>query len=331
MTQDRKCPSCGATLTYNPGFNTLTCASCGYKETIAELVSKVPVEEKKFAEAESAANTDWGMETEVATCKNCGGVTIQSKLQLSGMCPFCGSTMVEAQDPAEGIMAPMGVIPFKITEKRAGFIYKDWLKDRFLAPELLDENSRLDKFYPLYIPLYTFDVLTDIEYDARLREGFAQVPRRGQFRHQIDDFPVVASKTLTSNEFLMRVAKDFRSKDAKPYTPDALAGFPCEHYSISLKDAWNNIGGDLRGYFISQILKESGEPLLSNIKTNVKYYDLKYKYIIAPIWLNSFIYEGKRYLIAINGQTGTIDGKWPMSFGTFAKKAASFILDSYGL
>jgi len=34
-------------------------------------------------------------------------------------------------------------------------------------------------------------------------------------------------------------------------------------------------------------------------------------------------------MIAINGQTGKIDGQWPKSFGTFAKKTALFFLESF--
>ncbi len=43
------------------------------------------------------------------------------------------------------------------------------------------------------------------------------------------------------------------------------------------------------------------------------------------------IYDNKLYMIVINGQTGKIDGQWPKSFGTFAKKAALFFLESFGL
>ncbi len=70
---------------------------------------------------------------------------------------------------------------------------------------------------------------------------------------------------------------------------------------------------------------------LKGVDMSTDYFDLKYKYLIVPVWINSFYYDNKLYMIVINGQTGKIDGQWPKSFGTFAKKAALFFLGSFGL
>ena len=105
MEQTRKCPSCGGTMIFKPGWDSLLCQSCGHKEVIPELVSKIPVEELDFLTAQNTASHDWGMEAKVVVCKQCGAQTIQNRLQLSGLCPFCGSTTVEQADPEKDIMA----------------------------------------------------------------------------------------------------------------------------------------------------------------------------------------------------------------------------------
>ena len=99
MEQTGKCPSCGGTMLFNPGFKSLVCQSCGRKDIIPELVSKIAVNELDFLSAQNTASHDWGMEIKMVTCKQCGARMIQNKLQMSGMCPFCGSTTVEAADP----------------------------------------------------------------------------------------------------------------------------------------------------------------------------------------------------------------------------------------
>ena len=48
MEQTKKCPSCGGTMIFQPGFNNLLCQSCGHKEIIPELVSKIPVNEPRL-------------------------------------------------------------------------------------------------------------------------------------------------------------------------------------------------------------------------------------------------------------------------------------------
>ena len=329
MEQTKKCPSCGGTMFFKPGSQSLLCQSCGRKETIPELVSKIPVNEMDFLAAKNTASHDWGMEAKLVTCKQCGAETIQNKLQLSGMCPFCGSTTVEAADPEQDIMAPNGIIPFKITEDRALYIFKEWIKDRFLAPELLAQDAQLNKFYGIYVPLFTFDVLTVNRFTGHYTENNRTLFKCGKFQHQVDDFPVVASKQLCSDKLLLNVMKDYRTREAKPYTPDALAGFPCEHYSIGLNEAWNSVGKDMEIYLKNQANKQDETKFLMGIDMATDYFNLKYKYLIVPVWINSFFYDNKLYTIIINGQTGKIDGQWPKSFGTFAKKVALFVLDCF--
>ncbi len=329
MEQTKKCPSCGGTMFFKPGSQSLLCQSCGHKETIPELVSKIAVNEMDFLAAKNTASHDWGMEAKLVTCKQCGAETIQNKLQLSGMCPFCGSTTVEAADPEQDIMAPNGIIPFKITEDRALYIFKEWIKDRFLAPELLARDAQLNKFYGIYVPLFTFDVLTVNRFTGHYTENNRTLFKCGKFQHQVDDFPVVASKQLCSDKLLLNVMKDYRTREAKPYTPDALAGFPCEHYSIGLNEAWNSVGKDMELYLKNQANKQDETKFLMGIDMATDYFNLKYKYLIVPVWINSFYYDNQLYMIAINGQTGKIDGQWPKSFGTFAKKAALFFLDCF--
>ena len=37
------------------------------------------------------------------------------------------------------------------------------------------------------------------------------------------------------------------------------------------------------------------------------------KYVLAPIWITSFDYNGTGYRVLVNGQTGNIVGTWPKS------------------
>ena len=84
-------------------------------------------------------------------------------------------------------MAPMGVIPFKITETRALYIFKDWIKDRFLAPDKLEQNAQLNKFYGIYVPLFTFDTLTVNRYTGRCINDGKTWFKSGKYQFQVDD------------------------------------------------------------------------------------------------------------------------------------------------
>ena len=84
-------------------------------------------------------------------------------------------------------------------------------------------------------------------------------------------------------------------------------------------------------YLKNQALRQVESKFLTGIQMATEYYNLKYKYLVVPVWINSFFYDNKLYTVLINGQTGRIDGQWPKSFGTFAKKTALFFLGSFGI
>lgn len=325
MSTDRKCPSCGGTMIFDPGWDRLLCQSCGYKEVIPELVSKIPVPELDFNSALKYASHDWGMETQIVQCSQCGGETINSKLLLSGKCPFCGSNTLLPVKEGEDVMAPNGIIPFKIREKRAKEIFKQWTKDLTLAPEKLAELANLGEFMGIYVPYFTFDTLTKNQYSGtfgrtsrnandELQE--ARFKKSGTFDKQVDDFPVVASKVLASDALLVS-AMSYWTREAKPYTSDALAGFPAEHYSVGLADAWIRAMNDVKPYLIKDAKELEFANVDHNVQISTQFYNVTYKYLLVPVWINAYTYNNNVYRIVINGQTGKIVGRWPASFKRF--------------
>ncbi|NLJ89706.1 MAG: hypothetical protein GX323_02290, partial [Clostridiales bacterium] len=51
---------------------------------------------------------------------------------------------------------------------------------------------------------------------------------------------------------------------------------------------------------------------------NFKNIDIRNKradYVLFPVWMVSYNYKGKNYIFAMNGQTGKVVGKPPLSIG----------------
>ena len=45
--------------------------------------------------------------------------------------------------------------------------------------------------------------------------------------------------------------------------------------------------------------------------------NIRAKYVLAPIWITSFDYNGTIYRVLVNGQTGNVAGTWPKSLKKF--------------
>lgn len=43
-----------------------------------------------------------------------------------------------------------------------------------------------------------------------------------------------------------------------------------------------------------------------SLNFSTEYSDIKYKYVIAPVYLASFTYKGEKYDVAINGESGEV-------------------------
>ena len=50
-----------------------------------------------------------------------------------------------------------------------------------------------------------------------------------------------------------------------------------------------------------------------SLKIDPSFSDIKYKYLLLPVWMASFKFNGKVYRFMVNGQTGRVSGKIPIS------------------
>ena len=47
---------------------------------------------------------------------------------------------------------------------------------------------------------------------------------------------------------------------------------------------------------------------------DVSYRDVTFKYLLLPVWLSSYRYQGKIYHFMVNGQSGKAGGETPVSY-----------------
>jgi len=319
MATTKKCPACGGTMYFDPGWNRLVCQYCGTKDDIEELYEE-PAQEISISSVKALASHNWGVNTRNIRCAQCGAVTVNDALQLAGCCPFCGSATVAPAEDDKDQIAPNAVIPFMVTKTRAEMYFKQWISKRSMAPSDIKNGSKISDFQGVYIPYWTFDVNTAVSYSGRF--GYERgsgddryikyYKREGTLQRFIDDYPIPGSMRAV-NDPLIRQASKYNTGVAKPYTPEALAGFVAEHYSIGLEEAWNQARQGILRTLESEIRSHEAADVVSNLKYNYQFNNIKFKYVLVPMWISSYTYRGKPYRIVINGQTGEVFGNWPRS------------------
>ena len=323
---DKKCPNCGATVVYDPATRGLLCEYCGYKKALPLPDQEESVSEIDFLSVDNKHSFDWGVRKKSIICSNCGGESIYDVLETAGVCPFCGSTSVMPAATSDSL-APGGVCPFEIPMNMAGGLFTKWLKGRIFTPSAAKKQAKPDSFKGIYLPYWTFDSMTTSSfsgqagYDHQVKRGDSYVtetrwkPVSGVYQEFVDDQLVVASKR--NAESGVRKAEPFDFSKMIPYRPELVAGFIAERYSIGLQEGWTNaqelIRSRIRGSIESFIRKNWNADRAGSVRFSTQFDKITYKYILIPVWLSSFVYKGKTFQFVVNGQTGKVGGKAPIS------------------
>jgi hypothetical protein len=269
------------------------------------------------------------------TCPNCGAMQTFDPTQRSLVCPFCGTPVVLDQDKqAPGAEVPTEsrfIVPFAVPKERSVEMLRTWLGGSFFAPNDLKARAALDAGKGVYIPFYRFDCtchsnwtgeysqtqyrtewveVTDSE--GRTRNESRQVPytvwypQNGEHdgRHMT---LVTASTGLTQAE--ADALLPFPQEEAKPDSPDYLAGFTSEEPHFTIDDGWRN--GEGR---IMEMERQACAQMTERLRSvNTIIQDRVGALVWLPIWLYGYTYNNNHFRVVVNGQTGEVQGQRPTS------------------
>ena len=328
---DKKCPQCGGVMDFDPNIGGMACPYCGYEEEIVKEAASAA--ELEFDKAENTGNCDWGAQKKQIICKSCGAETIYDALEVASECPYCGSNQVmEAAD--DNTIAPGGVVPFSITNEQASANFKQWIGKKFFCPKLAKQSAEPDAFTGIYLPYWTFDTDTFSRYSGKYgidrkekyKDSQGNVQEKtvtdwhrtsGTYKLAIDDELVQGSERHDSA--MLKGLEPFETEKNVPYKPEYVAGFAAERYSVGLKAAWEkakeSISRKIKSNVTSKIIQENHADHAKDVKVSTTFNKITYKYLMLPIWCSSFKYQDKVYQFMVNGQTGKVYGKTPISVG----------------
>lgn len=69
----------------------------------------------------------------------------------------------------------------------------------------------------------------------------------------------------------------------------------------------------LNGSIERKIMEENHADRIRNLRIESSFSKLTYKYLLLPVWISSYKYKEKVYQFMVNGQTGKVSGKTPIS------------------
>lgn len=323
--QKYPCGTCGGLLNFDPKSGKLKCPYCGAEEAVPKA-AQATVDEHSFEGFLNRVKTQsWGLQLASIQCQSCGAIT-QTSDKVSAMnCPFCDHPMVLGNERLEAdAIRPESVLPFQIDTERLGQALRAWIARHWFAPSDLKKYWQKGKIRSIYLPYWTFDTQTHTQWNAEagyyyyVRENNQQVRKvrwesaSGARDDFFDDELLCASKGFSPA--LLAKIEPFNTKELKPYRSEYLAGHLSERYALGPKEAWK--GAQERLYAKLQMLCARDVPGDTQRRLQIypTFADIKIKHTLLPVYIGHYHFKGKDYPFFVNGQTGKIGGKTPISW-----------------
>lgn len=322
--QTADCDACGGDMAYDPEKKSLVCKFCGNIQEI-DFTSE-DVQEISFEALSSYDNdVDWDMPAKVIECKNCGGQTVAEAEDETAYCSFCGSQHMVVSDKADKGIKPQGVVPYEVSYESARAKMDKWVKRRWLAPNDLKDRFRGKNLKGVYMPYWTFDSQVNAQFTCRVGDYYYvgsgdERKRKTRWRSYggaeskfFDDVLVLG---IDSDEAsLMKKIEPFNTSKNKvmDYKPDFLAGYLAKKHTIKPSPAFNVAKEQMKRDIAAQIKRGLPGDTYDNYHQTVRFSRETFKHILLPVYMSAYDYNNKLYRVLINGQTGEVQGKAPLS------------------
>lgn len=320
-----KCGSCGGTLRYDIASYGLVCDFCGTVRRLHRPEEGAAIGEFDFATALRGSGTNWGVTRRLVACKSCGAQLLYNSDQMSGMCPYCGSAVVLSAEDADCGVAPNAIIPFTLTKEQVAEKFYRWNKFAFWSPEKFRRGKILSELTPVYIPYWSFEADAVTTYSGRFghtvgsgdRERTDWYQKTGIAEKHISEFNVCGSRKFFNDKMLNSVVS-FKSRECLPYTPETLSGMAAEIYTIGIDEAWNYAKTTgLKKEIMESTREHEHADCYSNLVYSTEYYNVKFKYVLVPVYLAGCRYGGKIYNVVASGTNGRGKCGRPISIAKF--------------
>lgn len=342
-----KCPNCDGDLRFDPSTQKYKCEYCFSEFDQAEIEAMKPdsATEQTITEEhpESAAsNTTTGANAGanansavVYTCPSCGAEIVTDQTTAATFCYYCHNPVVLG-GRLEGKNLPGHVLPFKITKDQATTQFLDFTRKKKFIPRGFFDKKQIEALSGVYFPYWMLDSemtggingeATKIRKWVSGRDEYTEtrifsVTREG--RVAIDDLTHIALRK--ANAKLAEGIFPYDFSGLKPFHLGYLSGFLAEKKDIERSELEGSMKAEMQKYS-ENLMREQIQGYNSVHITNntLRFSKAEFDYVLLPLWTVTYEgSDGKTYFYSINGQTGTICGELPISWGRLLSVAGGF-------
>jgi ribosomal protein S27E len=314
----KRCNGCGGAMVFDIESGNLKCERCG---NMMQVDDGGAVQRREMTAEIMKSHENW-KDGAVSRCDGCGAKGVVERNSLSKHCAFCGSSRIVALEELAGIK-PDSVIPFQVTKETARQKFTKWLKSKIFAPAAIKRLRTDEQFNAVYSSSWSFSANTQSRYAGTLGRRVTRRTSRGTtttiryFRVQGDiaqnyrDFFVQSGDRIASAAF--NKLQPFNLQLVKAYRQEFLAGIVAEHYSRTIDICFNDFANFVQRDLRRRIMQNHHAHVVQSLNIQTNYSNKAFNYVLLPIYIANYTWKGKLYNFYVNGASGNIVGKYPLS------------------
>lgn len=292
----------------------------------------------------------------ILQCRHCGAALTVEDSQRTTVCVFCDSPSVVERPESEAGPRPAFTIGFVQPEEDVRRLVAKWLQTRSIFCPGDIRHANVEDLKGVYLPAYLYSAVSRTNYTADIGENYQELETytttdskgqtvtktrvvtrtewrslRGTRVANITNVLVTASKGLSNEELFGIRPYDWRA--LKRFNAAMVAGWPAENASLDEEECFRvaRAEADIRA---SNALPgfmpgDSHRALRSQTVLEQEAADL----VLVPAWLLNARYSPEKppIRIVVNGQTGAVHGKPPLSAWRIAFAILLAIVVALGL
>lgn len=320
---ENKCPSCNASIKFNPTLGKFKCEYCASEFTLEEL--------KKYSNNASTDEKNKPVEEQVVDtydgyisykCESCGAEIVTDEQTAATFCVYCGNTAI-LKSKLSGEFTPSRMIPFEREKQEAITAFKGLSKGRPLMPKDFNKESNIEKIKGVYIPFWLYDI--GVSGDVNMTGNIITHWSRGDTHYtKTDTYRLLRGGKMVYNSIpvdgssrfdndIMNTLEPFHYEALIPYNHAYLSGFYAEKYDEegekTYTEAKERAINSTRDYFSDDAKMYTAKVITSD---SLVAEEKQKEYVMLPVWMVNVKYKNKMHIFAMNGQTGEFIGNIPI-------------------
>ncbi|QEF96407.1 hypothetical protein Mal15_04350 [Stieleria maiorica] len=271
-------------------------------------------------------------------CQSCGAKLVVQSHMRSTLCPYCASPSIVSRPPSANRPSPTFLVGFVIDHEHATNAVKNWISGSHIFARSDFKAAVPELTRGVYLPAYLYAAVANTQYSASIGENYTETetytttdskgktvrrtrtvtktewrPLSGNHCCYVVDVVVSASQGVTNAA--LEAVEPFDLRALRRYADSFISGWLAEEpsrgqdecFRLAHDETIEKVGGMLKGF------------MPGDSHSNLEYQtDLSHEVIdlvLLPIWTYAVRYAEDRppIQILVNGQTGRVGGKVPVS------------------